>query len=64
VRQEIRTHASERKQKYDERQRVTVLHSRGAKEIQDGRVHKVVPQVKNRNNDEEEEENRGETSRV
>ena len=62
--QEGRGDEAQRKQEKNHRQRRPVLERDDAKEIQDGRVDKVMAEEKNRKGDENEEGNKSETSRT
>ncbi len=61
--QEGRGDEAQREQKENQRQRCPVLERDGAKEIQDGRVDKVMAEEKNRKGDENEEGNKNKASR-
>ena len=60
--EEGRGDEAQRKQEENQRQRRPVLERGEAKEIQDGRVDKVMPEEKNRKRDENEERNKNNTS--
>jgi hypothetical protein len=60
--QEGRDDETERKQEKDHRQSRPVLEGRNAKEMQRGRVGKVMAEEKNRQGDENEEGNKNKTS--
>ena len=53
---------AQREEQENQRQRGPVLERGNAKEIQDGRVDKVMPQEKHRKRDENEERNKNKTS--
>ena len=59
--EERRADEAQRKQEENQRQRRPMLECDGAKEIQDGRVDKVMAQEKNRKRDENEEGNKSQT---